>query len=158
AGSRRARSDDVVGHRRAPGSAQEAWPDLQSLPRHVSREGRLTCGGIGTRRRHGSNLHAKADGPWASAHCSRQPPQVWDVPTRLVHWALVTVVALSWWTGKNNVLDMHRWSGYGVFGLLVFRLLWGLIGSSTAKFSGFVKHPALVLTYVRRDLLARAHV
>ena len=60
---------------------------------------------------------------------------VWDLPTRLFHWTLVVLIALSWWSAENEKLDLHLWLGMGVLSLLIFRLLWGLVGSSTARFS-----------------------
>jgi cytochrome b len=80
---------------------------------------------------------------------SRTRVRVWDVPTRLVHWLLVTGVALSWWTGETGRLEWHRWSGYGLLGLVTFRLYWGFFGSSTARFSRFVRGPRTVLSYLR---------
>jgi cytochrome b len=74
---------------------------------------------------------------------------VWDVPTRLFHWALAALIGFSWWTAEEEKLELHIYSGYAVLTLLLFRLLWGLSGSSTARFRNFVKGPAAVLAYVR---------
>ena len=74
---------------------------------------------------------------------------VWDLPTRLFHWALVGLIAFSWWTAEEEELELHLYSGYAILTLLVFRLLWGLFGSSTARFRNFVRGPAAVLAYVR---------
>jgi len=74
---------------------------------------------------------------------------VWDLPTRLFHWLLVALFALSWWSGKNEEVELHIWSGIGVLTLLVFRLLWGLFGSSTARFANFVRGPRAVADYLR---------
>jgi cytochrome b len=74
---------------------------------------------------------------------------VWDLPTRLFHWALVALLAFSWWSGKNDELELHLYSGYAILTLLLFRLLWGLFGSSTARFRNFLKGPAAVLAYLR---------
>lgn len=76
-------------------------------------------------------------------------PRVWDVPTRIVHWGLVLLVGLSWWTAENGVMDWHRYSGYTLLGLVIFRLYWGFAGGSTAKFSSFVRGPAATLSYAR---------
>lgn len=46
-------------------------------------------------------------------------------------------------------MDWHRYSGYAVLGLLVFRLYWGCVGSSTARFAEFVKSPAVTIAYLR---------
>ena len=75
---------------------------------------------------------------------------VWDLPVRLVHWSLVALIAFSWWSAENHHTDWHLWSGFGVLFLLSFRLVWGVIGSSTARFTGFVRGPAGVLDYLRR--------
>ena len=74
---------------------------------------------------------------------------VWDLPTRLFHWLLVALIAFSWWTAEEHFYDLHLWSGIGILTLVLFRLLWGLLGSSTARFANFVKGPASVLDYVR---------
>lgn len=74
---------------------------------------------------------------------------VWDLPTRLFHWLLVALIAFSWWSAEEEHLDWHIWSGIAVVALLVFRLLWGLVGSSTARFVNFVRGPRAVLAYLR---------
>ena len=75
--------------------------------------------------------------------------RVWDIPTRLFHWTLVVLIALSWWTAETDRQDLHLYLGYGVLSLLMFRIGWGLFGSSTARFSAFVRGPASVIRYVR---------
>lgn len=90
---------------------------------------------------------------------------VWDLPTRLFHWTLVVLVALLWVSGTYaegfaetlgrlglagiDALSWHRRCGYGVAGLLVFRLLWGLTGSETARFRHFLRPPGVALRYLR---------
>lgn len=83
--------------------------------------------------------------------------KLWDGPTRIVHWALVALIGFSWWAGETHHMDWHRLSGYGVLGLLVFRLIWGFAGSGTARFASFVKDPAATLAYIR-TLPSRTHV
>jgi len=73
---------------------------------------------------------------------------VWDLPTRLFHWTLVALIALSWWSAENEKLDLHLWLGMGVLSLLIFRLLWGLFGSSTARFASFVRGPHAIRDYL----------
>jgi cytochrome b len=58
--------------------------------------------------------------------------RIWDLPTRLFHWALVWAVAMSAKTGffgPANALDLHIWSGYAIGALVLFRIVWGLFGS-----------------------------
>ncbi len=74
---------------------------------------------------------------------------VWDLPTRLFHWVLVALIAFSWWTAEEGRSDWHLYSGYAILSLLLFRLMWGFVGSSTARFGNFVRGPRAVLGYVR---------
>lgn len=80
----------------------------------------------------------------------REPGQaVWDLPVRLFHWSIVALIALSWWSSETNSDSLHFWSGYALLFLLLFRILWGFAGSSTARFRGFVRGPSAVVGYLR---------
>lgn len=74
---------------------------------------------------------------------------VWDRPVRIVHWLLALLIAFAWWTAEEEMLDWHYRAGLAVLGLLVFRIVWGFIGSSTARFSSFVRGPSAILDYLR---------
>jgi cytochrome b len=80
---------------------------------------------------------------------SRRLVRVWDGATRLVHWLMVALLGASWWTASHNRMNYHRYSGYALLGLLVFRLYWGFFGSSTARFAHFVKGPRAIWDYLR---------
>ncbi|WP_215782316.1 cytochrome b/b6 domain-containing protein [Paludibacterium sp. B53371] len=84
----------------------------------------------------------------------KQMVSVWDVPTRVFHWTLVLLFAGMWWTGTQggDWLRYHIWCGEGVAVLLVFRLLWGFLGSQTARFSDFLKGPGVIRRYLRGHL------
>jgi cytochrome b len=73
---------------------------------------------------------------------------VWDLPVRLFHWLLAGLIGFSWWSGKSDRIDWHIWSGVAILTLLVFRLLWGLFGSSTARFANFVRGPRAIARYI----------
>lgn len=75
--------------------------------------------------------------------------KLWDWPVRVVHWAIVILLPALWWTSGNDQMSLHRWLGYGMLGLIVFRLYWGFVGSSPARFAGFLKGPRAVGAYVR---------
>ena len=75
--------------------------------------------------------------------------RVWDLPVRLVHWLLAALIAFSWWSVHHHHTDWHIWSGCAILTLLLFRILWGFVGSSTARFSGFVRGPSAVAAYWR---------
>jgi cytochrome b len=74
---------------------------------------------------------------------------VWDLPTRLFHWLLVVLVAVSFATGVigGNAMTYHEYSGFAILVLLVFRIVWGFVGSRASRFSDFVKGPAAVWRY-----------
>ena len=74
---------------------------------------------------------------------------VWDVPVRLFHWLLAALIAFSWWSIRNHHTDWHIWTGCAILTLLIFRLLWGFVGSSTARFSSFVRGPRALGAYWR---------
>lgn len=75
--------------------------------------------------------------------------KVWDLPVRLVHWSLVLLIAFSWWSAENGEVEWHIRSGMAVLFLLLFRILWGFLGSSTARFTSFVRGPGKVSSYLR---------
>jgi cytochrome b len=77
----------------------------------------------------------------------KQP--LWDLPVRLFHWLLTALILFSWWTVKNHHTDWHIWSGCAILTLLIFRLLWGFFGSSTARWTSFVRGPRAVRDYLR---------
>ena len=66
--------------------------------------------------------------------------RVWDLGVRLFHWLLVAAVAVALVTGLSgprNVLNVHVAVGAAIGGLVAFRILWGAIGSTYARFSNF---------------------
>ncbi|MET0364098.1 MAG: cytochrome b/b6 domain-containing protein [Sphingobium sp.] len=80
---------------------------------------------------------------------SRARIKIWDAPTRLFHWSVVGLLGFSWWSAETHRMDWHQLSGLTLAGLVIFRLIWGVIGSSTARFAGFVKGPRAIWTYLR---------
>lgn len=74
---------------------------------------------------------------------------VWDVAVRLFHWGFVGLIGFSWWSAENHRMDWHRRSGFAILALLIFRLIWGFVGSRTALFARFVKGPRAIIAYIR---------
>lgn len=75
--------------------------------------------------------------------------RVWDLPTRIAHWLLVALIPTSWWAAEvAHRLDWHRWSGYAILGVVLFRLYWGLAGAETSRFAHFVRGPGTILAYL----------
>ena len=75
--------------------------------------------------------------------------RLWDLPVRLVHWSFVVLLGALWISAENGAIGLHKTLGLIVLALLVFRLLWGLVGSSTARFAAFLRGPAGVRAYLR---------
>jgi cytochrome b len=85
--------------------------------------------------------------------------RVWDLPTRAFHWTLALMVMASIVSAQigGNAMVWHFRSGYAVFTLLAFRMLWGLVGGHWSRFASFVHSPATTLRYVRGESLADEH-
>jgi cytochrome b len=83
----------------------------------------------------------------ASAHTVR----VWDAPLRVFHWALLGAVTTAIASGikGGDWMAVHGKAGIAVAGLLAFRLVWGVVGSETARFSTFVRGPVAIASYLR---------
>ena len=77
--------------------------------------------------------------------------RVWDLPTRLFHWALVVCIVGLVTTAQigGNAMEWHFRFGYSVLTLLLFRLLWGFVGGHWSRFSTFLYSPASLLRYIR---------
>ena len=88
--------------------------------------------------------------------------RAWDWPTRAFHWSLVASIIAAYASFKladkigDPMLVWHRWNGYFILILVVFRVLWGFFGSSTARFSAFVVWPWNALRYGWMSLTGRA--
>lgn len=83
--------------------------------------------------------------------------RLWDLPLRLFHWALFICVTGAIASIKLSAywidgLEWHKRFGFAVLTLLIFRLLWGIIGSTHARFSQFVKGPRTVMAFLRGKL------
>ncbi len=85
--------------------------------------------------------------------------RVWDLPTRLFHWALAFGVVAAIVSARlgGAAMTWHMRFGYGVFTLLAFRLLWGFVGGRWSRFRSFVTRPATTLRYLRGDSRAHEH-
>ncbi len=88
-----------------------------------------------------------------------KPVRVWDLPTRVFHWALVVCVLGSVLSAKlgGNAMVWHMRLGYAVLALVGFRILWGLVGGRWSRFSSFFYSPAAFLRYLRGQALPHEH-
>lgn len=77
--------------------------------------------------------------------------RVWDLPTRVFHWTLVVCVIGLVVTGSTggNAMVWHFRLGYAVFTLLLFRLIWGIIGGKWSRFASFIYAPSTIIKYFK---------
>ncbi|WP_417241487.1 cytochrome b/b6 domain-containing protein [Celeribacter sp.] len=82
---------------------------------------------------------------------SLQKTYVWDPVVRVLHWSLVIAFATAWGLGKfgPNIMTLHFYAGYTVAAIVALRIIWGIVGYRTARFSHFVKGPRKIATYAR---------
>ncbi len=76
------------------------------------------------------------------------PMKVWDLPTRLFHWGIVVLIAVSYVSIQAGWMHIHVWSGYTMLAALLFRLVWGFAGSDTARFGAFLRSPLAALRHL----------
>ena len=79
------------------------------------------------------------------------PVRVWDLPTRLFHWALAICIVLGIVFVKigGNAIQWHAYCGYTALALILFRVIWGFVGSQYARFANFVPSPARLIAFLR---------
>ncbi len=90
---------------------------------------------------------------------SKRTIRIWDLPTRLFHWLLLLLVVAAFVTGwlGGNLIEWHGRAGIAITGLLAFRLVWGFVGSTYARFAHFVPGPGRLLAYLRGQWQGLGH-
>lgn len=97
--------------------------------------------------------------PASGREYRRVAVRVWDLPLRLFHWSLVAAVAALVVSGNVGglLIDRHGQIGLLVLGLLVFRLIWGVIGSTHARFTAFMPTPGRLRAYFKGEWNGLGH-
>lgn len=101
---------------------------------------------------------AAASAPADAANEGWRPVLVWDLPTRLFHWLTASLVPAAYVTWRLNWMHWHAWIGDALLALVLFRVLWGLFGSATARFSQFVASPCRAAMHLAHILRREADV
>jgi cytochrome b len=83
-----------------------------------------------------------------SENKNSQHIKVWDPLVRLGHWSLVIAFLACYFTQEQEY-ELHLTSGYVVFVVILFRILWGFVGTRYARFSNFVYSPMTTLHYLK---------
>jgi cytochrome b len=83
--------------------------------------------------------------------------RIWDLPVRLFHWTLVVLLVVSYCSGQagGDWMKLHFFSGCTILILLLFRIIWGFVGSTTARFSHFVTGPGAWFVYLKSFVTGR---
>lgn len=90
---------------------------------------------------------------------NKQTILVWDLPTRVFHWLLVICFTGAWLTSESERLQMiHYAFGYSAVALVLFRLVWGFIGTKYARFSQFIKGPKEMIGHAKGLLGGHQHI
>lgn len=79
-----------------------------------------------------------------------QKIKVWDLPIRLFHWLLVLAIVFQFVTGDllDDAMQWHFYGGYTIIGLIIFRLIWGMLGTYYARFNQFIVSPVSAFKYL----------
>lgn len=85
--------------------------------------------------------------------------QVWDLPLRLFHWLLAVAVTTAFISAEvgGNAMVWHGRAGLAVIGLLAFRIVWGFVGSTYARFVTFVRGPMAIRAYLQGEWTELGH-
>lgn len=77
--------------------------------------------------------------------------KIWDLPTRLFHWALVAGILFMWFSAEisDSLMDWHMRVGEFLIALILFRVIWGFMGSDSARFTSFLRSPIATLQYAK---------
>jgi cytochrome b len=100
--------------------------------------------------------HNTVNGSMNAANAPREltqetaPVRVWDLSVRVFHWCIVALVPALYFTAKQGgeAMEYHALMGYLMLWLVLFRLLWGFLGTRYARFSNFLYHPKVVIGYL----------
>ena len=85
---------------------------------------------------------------------NKQFIKVWDIAIRVFHWTLVGCYALAF-ISSENIPKLHVFFGYSVLFLVLFRILYGFVGSKYARFSDFLYRPTQITDYLKGLLIGR---
>ena len=81
--------------------------------------------------------------------------KVWDISIRIFHWTLVIAFFIAYLSG-DKLETVHTYAGYYILGLLLYRVIWGLIGTRYARFSSFLFTPTQILAYLKSMFAGKA--
>lgn len=75
--------------------------------------------------------------------------KLWDLPVRIAHLLLIVGICTAFATAQFDLMTIHQYNGYTMIWVVLFRLLWGITGSTSARFLSFLRGPAAIIAYIR---------
>lgn len=87
----------------------------------------------------------------------QQKIKVWDLAVRFFHWSQVLLLGGLWYTGEEGMMAWHQLLAYTLAAVLISRILWGIRGSQTARFSQFASTPKQALSYLKQGTPVAGH-
>jgi len=88
----------------------------------------------------------------------KQTVLVWDFPIRIFHWLLVVSFAGAWLTSESEAQQMFHYAfGYSACALVLFRIIWGIVGTRYARFTQFIKGPVETIHHIKSLLTGKQH-
>ncbi len=78
---------------------------------------------------------------------------IWDLPLRIFHWSFAFTILASWYTAehKDDYIELHMQLGFVALALIIFRIIWGIIGPKHARFSQFIPSPKTLIVYLTKS-------
>ncbi|MEW6993843.1 cytochrome b/b6 domain-containing protein [Colwelliaceae bacterium MEBiC 14330] len=78
---------------------------------------------------------------------------IWDLPLRIFHWSFAITILASWYTAehKEDYIELHMQLGFVVLALLIFRIIWGIVGPKHARFTQFIPSARKLFNYLTSD-------
>lgn len=86
-----------------------------------------------------------------------QKVKVWDLAVRFFHWSQLLLIAGLWYTGEEGLTAQHQLLAYTLLALVIARIVWGFIGSDSAKFARFAATPTAAVRYLRKPYAVTGH-
>lgn len=86
-----------------------------------------------------------------------QKVKIWDIAVRSYHWAQLLLLVGLWYTGEEGIMAWHQLLAYTLLALLLARFIWGVAGSSSARFSQFAASPSAAWRYLRQPHATGGH-
>jgi cytochrome b len=75
---------------------------------------------------------------------------IWDLPLRIFHWGMIIIIGCLWVTSDQDLglIELHIKFGYTALGFLIFRIIWGIVGTKHSQFKNFIPSFTTLKQYI----------